>query len=149
MIVRDAMVTQVLTLGPDHSLRDAARLMHESKVGSVVVVDPDVGVGVLSERTVVSAIASDLDPDSEHARDHLAMDAVYATPTMTLEEATEKMRRGGGAHDEAREWSNSGDSCGVALRICRGPRSRSRFERFLAYALHASDARVSRRRWPS
>jgi CBS domain-containing protein len=98
MIVRDAMVTQVLTLGPDHSLREAARLMHERKVGSVVVIDPDVGVGVLSERTVVSAVAGELDPDAERAGDHLAVDAVYASPTMTLEEATEAMRRGGFRH---------------------------------------------------
>jgi CBS domain-containing protein len=98
MIVREAMSTQVLSLGPDHSLRDAARLMHDRKVGSIVVVDPDVGVGVLSERTLVSAVASGLDADHERAGDHLAVDAVYASPTMTLEEATEAMRRGGFRH---------------------------------------------------
>jgi CBS domain-containing protein len=98
MIVREAMSTQVLSLGPDHSLRDAARLMHDRKVGSIVVVDPDVGVGVLSERTLVSAVASGLDADQERAGDHLAVDAVYASPSMTLEEATEAMRRGGFRH---------------------------------------------------
>jgi CBS domain-containing protein len=98
MIVRDVMSTQVLTIGPDHSLRDAARLMHDRSVGSVVVIDPDVGVGVLSERTLVMAIASELDADSERAGDHLALDAVYASPEMSLEEATEAMRRGGFRH---------------------------------------------------
>jgi CBS domain-containing protein len=98
MIVRDVMSTQVLTIGPDHSLRDAARLMHDRGVGSVVVIDPDVGVGVLSERTLVMAIASELDADVERAGDHLAVDAVYASPGMTLEEATEAMRRGGFRH---------------------------------------------------
>jgi CBS domain-containing protein len=98
VLVRDAMSSDVLTIGPDHSLRDAARLMHERKVGSVVVVDPDVGVGLLSERTVVSAVAAELDPSSERAADHIAHDAVYASPSMTLEEATEAMRRGGYRH---------------------------------------------------
>jgi CBS domain-containing protein len=98
MIVREVMSTEVLSLGPDHSLRDAARLMHERKVGSIVVVDPDVGVGVLSERTVVTAVASGMDPDAERAGDHLAVDAVYASPSMRLEEATEAMRRGGFRH---------------------------------------------------
>lgn len=98
MLVHEAMSSQVLTLGPNHSLRDASRLMHERKVGSVVVVDPDVGVGVLSERTVVSAVASDLDLDAENASDHMALDAAYASPSMTLEEATDAMRRGGFRH---------------------------------------------------
>lgn len=98
VLVRDAMSADVLTIGPDHSLRDAARLMHERRVGSVVVIDPDVGVGLLSERTVVSAVAAELDPARERAGDHIAHDAVYASPAMTLEEATEAMRRGGYRH---------------------------------------------------
>ncbi len=36
--------------------------------------------------------------DSERAGDHLAVDAVYASPEWTLEEATEAMRRGGFRH---------------------------------------------------
>jgi CBS domain-containing protein len=98
MLVQEAMSTQVLTLGPHHSLRAASRLMHERRVGSVVVIDPDVGVGVLSERTVVSAVAADLDLDAENATDHIALDAAYASPQMTLEEATDAMRRGGFRH---------------------------------------------------
>lgn len=98
MIVREAMSTQVHTMGPDHSLREAARLMHDRGVGSIVVVDPDVGVGVLSERTLVMAIADELDTDKERAGDHFARDAAYAAPEMTLEEATEAMRRGGFRH---------------------------------------------------
>jgi CBS domain-containing protein len=99
MHVRDVMSDSVLTIGPGHSLRDASRLMADRKVGSVVVVDPEGdGVGVLSERAVVLAVAAELDPDAERAADHLAHDAVYAAPGWTLQEATEAMRRGGYRH---------------------------------------------------
>ena len=39
--VRDAMSTVVLTIGPTHTLRDAARQMSVRKIGAAVVMDPD------------------------------------------------------------------------------------------------------------
>ena len=41
MQVRDGMSKVVLTVGPGHSLREAARLMAERRVGAAVVLDPD------------------------------------------------------------------------------------------------------------
>ena len=41
MQVRDGMSEMVLTVGPGHTLREAARLMAERKVGAAVVMDPD------------------------------------------------------------------------------------------------------------
>jgi len=98
MIVREAMSATVLTLGPGHTLREAAQQMHEQKVGSAVVIDPDIGVGIISERAIVIAIASNLDPDSERVCEHIAHDAVYAAPEWTLDEATDAMRHGGYRH---------------------------------------------------
>jgi CBS domain-containing protein len=44
MRVRDGMSKVVLTVGPGHSLRDAARLMAERRVGAAVVMDPDLSL---------------------------------------------------------------------------------------------------------
>ena len=41
MQVRDGMSSMVLTVGPGHTLREAARLMAERKVGAAVVLDPE------------------------------------------------------------------------------------------------------------
>ncbi|MEA2394376.1 MAG: hypothetical protein QOJ82_2267, partial [Solirubrobacteraceae bacterium] len=41
MQVRDGMSTVVATVGPSHTLREAARLMAERRVGAAVVSDPD------------------------------------------------------------------------------------------------------------
>ncbi len=98
MFVRDVMTPTVLTLGPSHTLREAAQQMAQSHVGSAVVIDPDVGVGIISERAIVMAIAEYQDPDSELVSHHLARDAVYADPQWTLDAATDAMRKGGYRH---------------------------------------------------
>ena len=58
MQVRDGMSTVVLTVGPSHSLQEAARLMAERNVGAAVVVDPESpGPGILTERDILRACA--------------------------------------------------------------------------------------------
>ncbi|MCW2638058.1 MAG: putative signal transduction protein with domain [Dactylosporangium sp.] len=99
MQVRDAMSKAVLTVGPEHTLRQTARLMSSRKTGSAVVIDPDgAGVGIITERDVLNALAAGLDPDVEHAASHITWDVVYAGPSWTLEEAAAAMIRGGFRH---------------------------------------------------
>jgi CBS domain-containing protein len=99
MQVREAMSNAVLQIGPGHTLRQAAQLMSERKVGSAVVLDPDSeGLGIITERDVLNAIGRGLDPDTEEAAEHITWDVVYASPTWTLEEAAAAMVRGGFRH---------------------------------------------------
>ncbi|WP_432833330.1 CBS domain-containing protein [Dactylosporangium sp. CA-092794] len=99
MQVHEAMSTAVVQLGPDHTLRQAAALMSRRNVGSAIVVDPDgPGVGIITERDVLKAIGTDLDPDVERAADHITWDVVYAAPSWTVEEAAAAMVRGGFRH---------------------------------------------------
>jgi CBS domain-containing protein len=132
MLVRDAMSTVVLTIGPTHTLRDAARLMSARRVGAAVVVDPETaGIGILTERDILDAIGAGQDPDVERAEHHLTEDLVFATPTWSLAEAAEAMVRGGFRHlvvlqdddvvgvisvrDVVRYWTKSGTFRTVAL----------------------------------
>ncbi|MBR9844264.1 MAG: CBS domain-containing protein [Rhodobacteraceae bacterium] len=60
----------VHTVTPDTSLRDAARMMADHKVGALAVVTGDALVGILSERDIVfkgtaAALPSDTTPVSE------------------------------------------------------------------------------------
>lgn len=111
MKVRDGMSTVVLTVGPDHTLRDAARQMAERGVGAAVVLDPDApGHGIITERDVLLSVGQGQDPDTEHVRDHLTSDVVYASPDWSLEEAAETMVRGGFRHLIV---EHEGDVCGV------------------------------------
>jgi CBS domain-containing protein len=99
MQVREAMAAQVLVVGPEHTLRQAARLMSARGVGSAVVVDPESsGVGIMTERDVLKAIGAGLDPDVERTSAHITWDVVYAGPDWTLEAAAGAMARGGFRH---------------------------------------------------
>jgi CBS domain-containing protein len=99
MKVRDGMTTLVLMIGPAHTLRDAARLMSERKVGAAVVIDREhAGIGILTERDILDSIGAGEDPDAEFAERHLTSDLVFATPDWTLEQAAAAMVRGGFRH---------------------------------------------------
>jgi CBS domain-containing protein len=99
MQVRDAMSHEILMIGPNHTLRQAARMMSERRVGSAVVIDPESeGVGIITERDVLNAIGAGLDCDVERTGSHLTWDVVYAGPHWTLETAAAAMARGGFRH---------------------------------------------------
>ncbi len=99
MLVRDAMSTVVLTIGPAHTLRQAATLMSARRVGSAVVLDPDAGgLGILTERDILNSVGLGQNPDTERAHAHTTTDVVFAAPSWTLEEAARTMTHGGFRH---------------------------------------------------
>ena len=99
MQVRDGMSSVVLTVNPGHSLRDAACLMAERRVGAAVVIDPEQpGPGIVTERDVLQSIAAGQDPGGERVADHLSSDLTFAAPDWSLERAAEAMVRGGFRH---------------------------------------------------
>jgi CBS domain-containing protein len=99
MLVREAMSTVVLTVGPAHTLRQAATLMAARRVGAAVVLDPDAGgTGILTERDILNSLGSGQDPDTERVHAHTTTDVVFAAPTWTLDEAARAMAHGGFRH---------------------------------------------------
>jgi CBS domain-containing protein len=130
MQVRDGMSKVVLTIGPGHTLHQAAALMAKRNVGAAVVVDPDgAGPGILTERDILHSVAQGQDPDSERVGDHLTADLVFAAPDWSLEEAAAAMVKGGFRHlvvveggepsgiisvrDVVRCWTDDGAICEV------------------------------------
>ena len=95
MQVRDGMSKMVLTVGPGHSLREAAKQMSERGVGAAVVMDPDgEGPGIITERDILYSLGHDHDVDGEKVCDHLTSDVVYAAPDWSLEQAAAQMVKG-------------------------------------------------------
>jgi CBS domain-containing protein len=99
MRVRDGMSNVVLTVGPSHTLRDAARLMTERNVGAAVVIDPESpGPGIITERDILQSVASGQDSSTEVVKDHLTEELISASPDWSLEQAAEAMLDGGFRH---------------------------------------------------
>ncbi|CUU55725.1 histidine kinase [Frankia sp. CcI49] len=99
MRVSDGMSVLVLVIGPNHTLRQAARLMAARHVGAAVVLDSESqGFGILTERDVLRSVALGQDPDVELVGDHVTRDVVVAGPDWSLDEAAAAMLRGGFRH---------------------------------------------------
>src|SRR5438046_4466700 len=99
MHVRDGMSQLVLTVGPGHTLRDAARFMGRRGVGAAVVIDPEQpGPGIITERDILISLAESQNPDQELVGDHLSGNLTFAAPDWSLERAAEAMVRGGFRH---------------------------------------------------
>ena len=130
MQVRDGMSKLVLTVGPGHTLRAAAKLMADRRVGAAVVLDPDgEGPSIITERDVLNSIGRGEDVDSELVGEHLTGSVVYAAPDWSLEQAAGEMVRGGFRHlivtdgadvvgilsvrDVVRCWTDDGATCDV------------------------------------
>ena len=80
MQVRDGMSTVVLTVGPDHTLRQAAEQMSRRSVGAAVVMDPDgEGPGILTERDILISVGKGQNIDDERVCDHLTASPMFAT----------------------------------------------------------------------
>ena len=130
MLVRDGMSEVILTVGPGHTLREAAAAMCERRVGAAVVIDPDAqGPGVITERDILRSVAQGENPDHQRVAEHLTAKLTFAAPDWSLEQAAAAMVRGGFRHlvvvdgpdlvgvlsmrDIVRVWSGDGANCEV------------------------------------
>jgi CBS domain-containing protein len=130
MLVSEGMTGVVLTVGPGHTLREAAKAMCDRRVGAAVVHDPEAqGPGMITERDILIAIGAGEDPDVERVAGHLTSKLVFAGPDWSLEQAAAAMVRGRFRHlivvegaelagvlsmrDIVRCWTEEGASCDV------------------------------------
>ena len=98
MLVKDGMSAVVLTVGPGHSLREAARLMAERKIGAAVVMDPDIPTpGIVTERDILESIGNGQDPERSVSGSP-DRGAIVASPEWGLEHAAETMVENGFRH---------------------------------------------------
>ena len=136
MQVRDGMSKIVLTVGPGHTLRTAARLMAERHVGAAVVIDPEEqGPGIVTERDVLRSVAAGEDPDTATVGAHQTASITCAEPSWSLEDAASTMVRGGFRHlivvdggdvkgllsmrDIVRCWTEDGATADVPRAVAR------------------------------
>ena len=63
--IAEVMSRDLLAVERSLSLTDAARAMHERRVGAVVVLDDGRLVGILTERDVLRAVAKGIQDDTE------------------------------------------------------------------------------------
>jgi CBS domain-containing protein len=92
------VTSRVLSIGPDRSLFDTARLMTDHKVGAAVVTTEDGRPGIITERDVLRAIADGADPGSTPVERYMTANAITASPAWDVTEAAHRMIDGGFRH---------------------------------------------------
>lgn len=95
MNVEDIMSTDLLTVAPEFTLREAARRMSERNVGAALLVDPAMGSypGIITERDLLDAIAVGYDPDVRRVGESATSDIVTVSVDASLEQAAQKMTK--------------------------------------------------------
>ena len=94
MQVKDGMSDVVVTVGPTHTLREAARKMVERKTGAALVLDEEASAPrIITERDILHLGRQRQDPDSEQVQDHMSDSVIAAGPDWSLERAAAEMSR--------------------------------------------------------
>ncbi len=94
MQVRDGMSEVTLTVGPSHTLRDAASKMVEKGTGAALVIDSELPApGIVTERDLLISVGRGQDPDVELVAEHMSESIIAAAPDWSLERAAAEMSR--------------------------------------------------------
>jgi CBS domain-containing protein len=130
MEVRDGMSEVVLTVGPSHTLREAAAMMVEKGTGAALVNDDERPVPcIVTERDLLQSVGHGQDPDVELVAEHMSEGVVAASPDWSLEHAAAEMSTRGIRHlvvfdqgelvgilsirDIVRVWTSDGATSGM------------------------------------
>jgi signal-transduction protein with cAMP-binding, CBS, and nucleotidyltransferase domain len=99
MQVSDGMSGISVTVGPTHTLREAARRMVAHNTGAAIVEDAEAPTpGIVTERDLLVSVGAGEDPDVERVADHMTESVIAAAPDWSLERAAAEMSRRGVRH---------------------------------------------------
>ena len=89
--ISDLMTSNVETVGPDHTARDAAAFMLSADTGSIPVCENDKVIGMITDRDIaVRGVAVGKGPDCS-VRDLMTNDVICARDTDDAHEIAHKM----------------------------------------------------------
>jgi CBS domain-containing protein len=89
--VSEIMTEAAVTDRADDTLAEAARKMWEQQTGSLLVMDGDELLGIVTERDVLKAVATGRPLEGTRVSDAMTKDVVTVPPAMTLREAAAVM----------------------------------------------------------
>jgi CBS domain-containing protein len=85
--VSEIMTEAAVSDRPDDTLAQAAKKMWDAQTGSLLVLDEDELLGIITERDVLRAVAAGRDPVEVRVSDVMTKDVVTINPGTSLREA--------------------------------------------------------------
>ncbi len=90
--IRDVMSKPVVMIEEDRTVAEAAKLMGERRIGSLIVTRDGEPIGIVTERDVLTkAIACDLDICKVKVKDIMSSPLIVVKPDITVEDAIKVM----------------------------------------------------------
>jgi citrate synthase len=96
--VGEIMSSPAVTAGGDETIATVAQRMRDDRVGSVIVVDGDRPVGILTERDVLRATGSNIEPNRARVDEWMTRDPDSVSPERTAADAFASLAQHGYRH---------------------------------------------------
>lgn len=97
--VERLMSTELFTVTPDTTVEEAANVILDEEVGSLIVIDEDERlVGLLTSTDLVAIVSNGHAPDGATVADYMTEDVVTVAATDSIHDAAVKMIRNGIQH---------------------------------------------------
>jgi CBS domain-containing protein len=91
MKISEIMTNAAVSDSAGDSVTEASRRMHEQQTGSLLVMDGQNLVGIITERDVLKVVARGLDPNTTSIKEVMTTDVVTIEPNTRLKEAAKLM----------------------------------------------------------
>jgi CBS domain-containing protein len=97
-LLRDIAIRHLVTVGPQSTIRRAAKVMSDRGIGAAVVIEKEKVAGIVTERDILHALAGDINVDDATIEDIMTRDVVSGAPGWDLLRAVRTMTDGGFRH---------------------------------------------------
>lgn len=91
MKVSDVMTAAAVSDAPDDTLAEASAKMWQQQTGSLLVMEADALIGIVTERDVLKVVAEGREPTAVKLREVMTKDVVTVGPDLQLNEAARIM----------------------------------------------------------
>ncbi len=91
-LVQNIMKHQVITVDSSVTIKDAAKMMEDTGVGCVIVMDQNIAVGILTERDVVRKVVAHEKPLSTSVKEVMSSPLIVINPDESVWELAEIMK---------------------------------------------------------
>jgi CBS domain-containing protein len=89
--VKDIMTKDVVSIGVNYSVFDAAEIMSSNQLGCLVIVDGEVPVGIVTERDIVRRVCAKKLPGETKVSEIMSKSLIIIDPDASLKEAARVM----------------------------------------------------------
>ncbi len=92
MLVKEVMVENVITASPEINMVEAAKIMSDNNIGSLVIVKDESLAGLITDRDIlIKVVAKGKDIQSTKVGDVMSKEVIYVKPDLDVEDAAEIM----------------------------------------------------------